>query len=100
MKQMDDAVRQGVERLFSACLELSASGRRLAFFDWSPHVGDIDIHVYDGAASWREGQPTPACELTETISVYGARAGHPDITRQKLEILTARISALLKEASP
>lgn len=91
---MDDKVRQAIERLFSACLELSATGKRLAFFEWAPHVGDIDVNVFDGGSSWKASAKPPIRRLAETVSIYGARAGHPEITVQRLEALITQLNEL------
>ena len=96
---MDDKVRQAIERLFSACLELSATGKRMAFFEWAPHVGDIDVNVFDGGSSWKASAKPPIRRLAETVSIYGARAGHASVTLQKLDALTAQINSMVNEVA-
>jgi hypothetical protein len=43
---MNDNIRAAVERLFSACLEVTASGKYHAFCAFEAHVGWLEVMVY------------------------------------------------------
>jgi hypothetical protein len=43
---MNDQIRAAVERLFSACLEVTADGKYHAFCSFEAHVGWLEIMVY------------------------------------------------------
>ncbi|WP_417659963.1 hypothetical protein [Pseudidiomarina sp.] len=49
---MNDDIRAAVERLFSACLELTAEGKYHAFLDFQAHVSWVEVMVYPVGADY------------------------------------------------
>lgn len=50
---MNNDIRAAVERLFSACLEVTAAGKHHAFCDYQAHVGWLDVMVYPAGIDYQ-----------------------------------------------
>jgi hypothetical protein len=67
---MNDQIRAAVERLFSACLEVTAAGKHHAFCSFEAHVGWLEIMVYPVGVDY-SGNHGPHRLLNERIAIDG-----------------------------
>lgn len=93
---MNDDIRAAVERLFSACLDVTAAGKYHAFCDYQAHVDWLEVMVYPAGIDY-QGELATHRLMNSRIAIDGWGVESPaDIARtlQQLKETTDRLYAL------
>jgi hypothetical protein len=73
---MNDQIRAAVERLFSACLEVTAAGRFHAFCDYQAHVARVQVRLYPASSIYTE-KPYPDAVMDIDVKLVPFRSQDP-----------------------
>lgn len=65
---MNDQIRAAVERLFSACLQLTEAGQHHAFCSFAAHINCIEVRAYPASAAYAV-KPYPDPFLSESVKL-------------------------------
>ncbi|MBF0675558.1 hypothetical protein [Pseudomonas sp.] len=93
---MGDQVRKAIEQLFAICLELSATGRYQAFFEWQAHVSQVRVEVYPGGTRFEEGEVRRQI-FEASIYVAGRFIDQPGEIAKQLNGIAGKLNLLLME---
>lgn len=88
---MNTEIVTAIHRLFSACLEVTETGRFHAFLNYSAHIDKVCVYVHPGDTDYQSRGY--AAVLDEGVSLSGLLADDPVA---ELEALTRRVYGLIE----